>query len=188
MAMREVDRRIVALAVPSLGVLAAEPLYVLVDTAIVGHLGTDALGGLAIAGTALTAITWLFGFLSMGTTTRVATAVGRGRHHEAATAVRHAAALAALIGIGLLVLLELLAVPIISVLGGSGDVAAAAETYLRIGALGVPFLLLSFVGHAWWRGHSMAMKSLHVVIVANVLNIALELLLVYSLDWGIAGS
>src|SRR5436190_24332675 len=99
--MRELDRRIVALALPSLGVLAAEPLYVLVDTAIVGHLGTDALGGLAIAGTALTAVTWLFGFLSMGTTTRVATAVGRNDPSEAVTSVRHAAAVALVIGAAL---------------------------------------------------------------------------------------
>jgi Na+-driven multidrug efflux pump len=48
-ARRALDRRIIALAIPALGTLAIEPMYVLVDTAIVGRLGTPQLGGLAIA-------------------------------------------------------------------------------------------------------------------------------------------
>lgn len=185
---RALDRRIAALAIPSLGALAAEPLYVLVDTAIVGHIGTDALGGLAIAGTALTAVTWLVGFLAMGTTTRVATAVGAGRHEHAARTAWHATLVALAIGAMLLLLLQVLAGPIVQVLGGEGDVAVAATTYLRIGSIGVPFQLLAFVGHGWWRGHSLPMRSLTVVLVANATNIVLEVLFVYGFGWGIAGS
>jgi len=185
---RALDRRIAALAIPSLGALAAEPLYVLVDTAIVGHLGTDALGGLAIAGTALTALTWLFGFLSMGTTTRIATAVGADRPDHAARTVRHATLVALVIGGVLVVILQTLSGPVVRLLGGDGGVADAATTYLRIGSIGLPLQLLAFVGHGWWRGHSRATRSLSVVVVANVVNVVLEVLFVYGFDWGIAGS
>ncbi|MGH9182083.1 MAG: MATE family efflux transporter, partial [Acidimicrobiales bacterium] len=78
------DRRIVALAVPALGALAVEPLYVLVDTAIVGRLGTVPLGGLAIASTVLVSAVWAFNFLAYGTTSRVAFLVGRGQGRAAA--------------------------------------------------------------------------------------------------------
>ena len=72
------DREIVALALPALGALAAEPLYLLADTAIVGHLGTPQLAALALAATALGALTTIFNFLVYGTTARVA-AAGPGR-------------------------------------------------------------------------------------------------------------
>ena len=187
-ARRALDWRIAALAVPSLGALAAEPLYVLVDTAIVGHIGTDALAGLAIAGTTLTALTWLVGFLSMGTTTRIATAVGAGRADLAATAVGQAALVATALGLVLLGLVQVGAGSIVAALGGHGPAARAAVTYLRVGSLGVPFQLLAFVGHAWWRGHLRVTRSLQVVVAANTLNVALEVVFVYGLRWGIAGS
>ena len=78
------DRRIFALAVPALGALAAEPLYVLVDTAIVGHLGTTQLAALAIAATVLTTAFTVFNFLTYGTTAHVARLHGAGREKEAA--------------------------------------------------------------------------------------------------------
>src|SRR5436190_18745113 len=78
------DRRIFALAVPALGALAAEPLYVLVDTAIVGHLGTTQLAALAIAASALSSAFTIFNFLTYGTTARVTRLHGAGRDEEAA--------------------------------------------------------------------------------------------------------
>ena len=73
------DREILRLAVPALGALAAEPLYVLVDTAIVGHLGTTQLAALAIAATVLTTAFTVFNFLTYGTTAQVARLHGAGR-------------------------------------------------------------------------------------------------------------
>src|SRR4051812_8214707 len=81
------DREIAGLALPALGALAAEPLYVLADTAVVGHLGTPQLGGLAVAGTVLTTGFWIFHSLAYGTTAAVARGMGSGR---SATAARHA--------------------------------------------------------------------------------------------------
>ena len=82
------DREIVRLAVPALGALAAEPLYVLVDTAIVGHLGTPQLASLAIAATVLTTAFTVFNFLTYGTTAQVARLHGAGASDEAARARR----------------------------------------------------------------------------------------------------
>ena len=78
------DREIFRLAVPALGALAAEPLYVLVDTAIVGHLGTTELAALAIAATVLTSAFTVFNFLTYGTTARVSRLHGAGQEEEAA--------------------------------------------------------------------------------------------------------
>ena len=73
------DRRIVALALPALGALAVEPLYVLVDTAIIGHLGTEPLAGLALASTVLLLVVAGCNFLAYGTTQRVAHQRGADR-------------------------------------------------------------------------------------------------------------
>src|SRR5947209_16574943 len=98
---RELDRRIAALAIPALGTLAIEPLYVLVDTAIVGRLGTIPLGGLALATTVLTTLLWAFNFLSFGTTARVAFLTGRGDDEGAAGVAAQGLWLCVAIGIPL---------------------------------------------------------------------------------------
>ncbi|MBD0330009.1 MAG: MATE family efflux transporter, partial [Thermoleophilia bacterium] len=72
------DREIVRLAALALGSLAAEPLYVLVDTAIVGHLGRQQLAALGIAATVLSGLFAIFNFLQYGTTAQVARAEGAG--------------------------------------------------------------------------------------------------------------
>jgi Na+-driven multidrug efflux pump len=94
-AVIELDRRIARLAIPALGSIAAEPLYNLADTAIVGHLGRSPLDALAIAATALSMMAWLAIFLSTATTTEVARNAARGAHAAAARAVGAAYAVAA---------------------------------------------------------------------------------------------
>ncbi len=182
------DREIARLAIPSLGALAAEPLYVLVDTAIVGHLGTAPLGGLAIAGTALTTVVWLCAFLTMGTTTRVATATGAGDERQVGVVALHAGLAAVAIGSVACVFFQLAAEPVARALGGEGDVLDAAVTYLRVGSIGLPFQLVAFAGHGVWRGEGRPARSLAVVIVANALNALLTALFVYGADLGVAGS
>src|ERR1043166_6376614 len=78
------DAEILKLALPALGALAAEPLYVLVDTAIVGHLGTTQLASLAIAATVLSTAFTIFNFLPYGTTAQVSRLHGAGRDTDAA--------------------------------------------------------------------------------------------------------
>lgn len=190
MALRldELNRRIVSLAVPALGSLAIEPLYVLVDTAIVGRLGTVPLAGLAIASTVLTTLIWISNALSFGTTTRVALLTGKGDEAGAASVTGQGLWLCVVFGVPVAGAVALLARPVAGALGGKGDVLEAAVTYLRISAIGIPFVLVALLGHGWFRGLSDTRTPLRVVLVANVLNICLELLFVYGFDWGVAGS
>ena len=184
----DLDRRIVSLALPALGTLAIEPLYVLVDTAIVGRLGTAPLAGLGIAATVLLTLTSLANFLEYGVTPAVAFAHGRNQPDEARAAAGDALWLAGLLGVPTAGLLLWLAPQLASALGGHGEVRHAAITYLRISAIGLPFVLVVLVGHGVMRGVNDLRRPLAIAAVANVVNIVLEIVAVYVLHLGIAGS
>ncbi|HEX9530941.1 MAG TPA: MATE family efflux transporter, partial [Acidimicrobiales bacterium] len=188
MALSERDRRIVALAVPALGTLAVEPLYVLVDTAIVGRLGTTPLGGLALATTVLTTLLWVFNFLSYGTTARVAFLMGRGQRERSGDVAAQGLWLAAGLGIPVAVVVGAGGRLLPAALGGHGAVLATAATYLRISAFGIPAVLVALVGQGYLRGVLDTRSPLRVVVAANLLNVVLELVLVYGAHLGIAGS
>jgi putative MATE family efflux protein len=182
------DREILRLAVPALGALAAEPLYVLVDTAIVGHLGTTQLAALAIAATALTSAFTIFNFLTYGTTARVSRLHGAGREDEAAGLGAQALWLGAGIGVVLLLAAALLARPVAQLMGGEGEILDGATTYLRIAALGAPFFMLASAGQGFLRGMSDLRTPLLILVAAHAANVVLELLFVYGFGWGLAGS
>ncbi len=182
------DRRIFALAVPALGALAAEPLYVLVDTAIVGHLGTPQLAALAIAATVLTAAFTVFNFLTYGTTAHVARLHGAGRGREAALVGSQALWLSLFIGVALLLAAVALAPAAVRLMGGEGEVAAQATLYLRLAALGAPFFMLATAGQGYLRGVEDLRTPLKILVIAHAVNVVLELLFVYGFGWGLAGS
>ena len=182
------DREIFKLALPALGALAAEPLYILVDTAIVGHLGTPQLAALALAGTLLTGTFTMFNFLTYGTTAQVARYHGAGREDVAGAMAAQALWLAMGIGAALLVLGMALALPAVHALGGSHHTGSLAVLYLRIGALGLPFALIALAGQGYLRGVSDLRTPLVIVVVANLVNLVLEVLFVYVFGWGLAGS
>jgi len=182
------DRRIFALAVPALGALAAEPLYVLVDTAIVGHLGTTQLAALAIAATVLTTAFTIFNFLTYGTTAHVARLHGAGREDDAALVGSQALWLSLFIGFAIVALAIPLAPAAVQLMGGEGEVAEQAIVYLRIAALGAPFFMLSTAGQGYLRGIEDLRTPLVILVVAHSVNVVLELLFVYGFGWGLAGS
>lgn len=186
--LHPVDRRILALALPALATLAIEPLYILTDTAIVGRLGTAPLGGLALAATVLNTLIWVMNFLSFGTTSRVAFLTGQGRHRDAAASAAQALWLGVVLGLAVAGALALSAPGLARGLGGSGAVLAAATTYLRISAVGLPFIFVSLAAQGYLRGRSDTRTALRIVLVANVANLVLEVLTVYGLHWGVAGS
>jgi len=188
MKLSDVDRRIVALAIPALGTLAIEPLYILVDTAIVGRLGTPALAGLAIAGTVLFTIVGLVGFMQNGVTPEVAHAQGSGDFVKARIVAKDALWLAIFLGVPLAAVVLAFADPLARFLGAEGDVLVAAVTYMRISAVGLPFVFVALVGHGIMRGHNDLRKPLLIVLVANVANVVVEIIAVYGLHLGIAGS
>ena len=182
------DREIVRLAVPTLGALAAEPLYVLADTAIVGHLGTAQLASLAIAAAVMSTAFTVFNFLTYGTTAQVARLHGARRAHEAAHVGAQAQWLALFLGVVLLAAIAALADPLAALMGGEGEVAGGAVTYLRIAALGAPAFMLASAGQGFLRGVGDLTTPLVILVAAHAANVVLELLFVYGFDWGLAGS
>ncbi|MGC4805423.1 MATE family efflux transporter [Micromonospora sp. DT233] len=181
-------RRIAALALPALVVLAAEPLYVLVDTVVVGHLGRLPLAALAVAGTVMTLIAWLGSVLAYGITGRAARRFGSGDRAAAVAEGVQASWLA--FGVGVLAALgmQLGAGPLTDALAGAGEVAEAAERWLRVAVLGAPGLLLAAAGNGWLRGVQDTRRPLWFVLGPNLLSALLCPLLVYPLGWGLTGS
>ena len=184
----ELDRRIAVLALPALGAIAAEPAYSLADTAIVGHLGRDPLGALAIATTALNLTAWLAIFLSTATTSAVA-GLSAGREGGRASRSVGAAYLVAAAGGTLVALVVIVAAPGLAVLlGAHGAVRSGSVGYLRASAAGLPFLYLSYAGNGHLVGLADARTPLRIAVSANGLNVALELFLVYGVHLGLLGS
>ncbi len=182
------DREIFRLALPALGALAAEPLYILADTAIVGHLGRPQIAALGLAGTVLASAFGMFNFLTYGTTAVVARASGAGQHERAARLAAQALWLSLALGVALLVVCEGVAAPLLHALGGHGRSGDYALTYFRIAAPGLPAALIALAGQGYLRGVASMRRPLEIVVAANVLNLALELLFVYGFHWGISGS
>ncbi|SFL84442.1 MATE family efflux transporter [Geodermatophilus ruber] len=180
---------VLALAAPALVVLAAEPLYLLVDTAVVGNLGTVALGGLAVGGGLLAWAAALLNFLAYGTTVRAARRAGAGDRAGAVAEGVQATWLALALGLVVLAVFQLLAGPLTRLLaGGAGPVAEAGETWLRIASFGAPLLLVSLAGNGWLRGVQELRRPMRYVLAGSLLSLLLCPLLVYPAGLGLAGS
>ena len=180
-------KQVLGLAVPALGVLAAEPLYLLVDTAVVGHLGAVPLGALSVGAIVLAQFAQLT-FLSYGTTARTARLHGADRRAEAVAEGVQATWLAIVIGVVLIAAGQLLARPVAELLAGPGEVADAAVGWLRIALFGAPFILVTMAGNGWLRGVQDARRPLRYVLAGNGISAALCPLLVYGVGWGLEGS
>jgi len=184
----EYDREIVWLAVPALGALAAEPLYLLVDTAIVGHLGRSQLAALGIAAVVLGGWFAIFNFLQYATTAQVARAAGAGEAETARRLGAQAMWLALVFGAAVAVFVAAAAEPLVSLMGGKGTTADYAVTYMRIAVVGLPAAFIALGASGYLRGVSDLKTPLVIVVAGNAVNVVLELLFVYGFDWGIRGS
>jgi putative MATE family efflux protein len=182
------DREILRLAIPALGALAAEPLYLLVDTAIVGHLGRSQLAALGIAAVILGGAFAIFNFLQYGTTAQVARAGGAGESETARRLGAQAIWLSLAFGIAVSTAIAVFAEPLVALVGGEGEAADYAVTYLRIAALGYPAAFLALGGQGYLRGIADLRTPLVIVIAGNIANVILEVLFVYGFGWGIEGS
>ena len=185
---REDDREILRLAVPAFLALVAEPLFLLADSAIVGHLGTRQLAGLGIAGAVLSTLISLCIFLAYGTTASVARRIGAGDVRGALTQGIDGVWLAVMIGAATTALGIPLTGWLVGLFEPSGRVADEAETYLRIGLLGAVPLLVMLATTGILRGLQDTRTPLVVAVGGNAVNVVLNLWFVYGLDLGIAGS
>jgi putative MATE family efflux protein len=182
------DREILGLAAAALGSLAAEPLYILVDTAIVGHLGRPELAALGIAGIVLSGLFALFNFLAYATTAQVARADGAGQRDTADRLGAQAFWLSLGIGLALAAALALGADPVVTAMGADGRTAELAAEYVRIACIGLPFAFLALGGQGYLRGVGDLKTPLYILLAANAANAVLEVLFVYGFDWGLPGS
>ncbi len=181
-------REVLRLAGPALPVLAAEPLYLLVDTAVVGRLGVVPLAGLAIGGVLFVQVTSQLNFLSYGTTARAARLHGAGRRADAVAEGVQATWLALAVGAVVLVGGQLVAAPVAGALSGGGEVADAAVSWLRIALFGAPLILVTLAGNGWMRGVQDTVSPLRYVLVGNGLSAVACPVVVHALGWGLPGS
>ncbi|MFG2636106.1 MATE family efflux transporter [Streptomyces sp. NPDC048362] len=185
---RRHDREIVALALPAFGALIAEPLFVMADSAIVGHLGTAQLAGLGVASALLTTAVSVFVFLAYATTAAVARRVGAGDLQAAIRQGMDGIWLALLIGGAVIAVVLPLAPGIVDLFGASTTAAPYATTYLRISSLGIPAMLVVLASTGVLRGLQDTRTPLYVAIAGFIANGALNGGLVYGAGLGIAGS
>ncbi|MES5819184.1 MATE family efflux transporter [Streptomyces sp. RG80] len=185
---RQHDREIVALAVPAFGALVAEPLFVMADSAIVGHLGTAQLAGLGIASALLMTCVSIFVFLAYATTAAVARRVGADDLQAAIRQGMDGIWLALLLGAAVVALALPTAPALVELFGASETAAPYATTYLRISSLGIPAMLVVLAATGVLRGLQDTRTPLYVAIGGFVANGALNIGLVYGADLGIAGS
>ena len=179
-------REIARLAGPALPVLAAEPLYLLIDTAVVGRLGAVPLAGLAVAAVVFAQVTSQLNFLSYGTTARTARLHGAGRRSAAVGEGVQATWLALAVGLLVLGVGQLVAGPVTRALGDGGAVAAAAESWLRVALCGAPLVLVTLAGNGWMRGVQDTARPLRYVLAGNGVSAVLCVPLVHGLG-GFAG-
>ena len=182
------DREILRLAVPAFGALVAEPLFLLADSAIVGHLGTPQLAGLGVAGALLATSVSVCVFLAYGTTAAVARRVGAGDLRAAIAQGVDGVWLALGLGCLLAAALAAAAGPLVDAFGTSAAATPYALTYLRVSALGLPAMLSVLAATGVLRGLQDTVTPLVVATLGAVANIVLNLVLVYPAGLGIAGS
>ena len=182
------NREILRLAVPALGALVVEPLFLMADAAMVGHLGVEPLAGLGIASAVLNTIAGLMVFLAYATTPGVARRFGAGDERGAVSVGIDGMWLA--LGLGaVLATAGALATPLlVAAFGPAGAVAEQAEVYLGISMWGLPAMLIVMAATGLLRGLQNTVLPLWIAGVGFVANAALNLLFIYGFGWGIAGS
>ncbi len=182
------NREILRLAVPALGALVAEPLFLIADAAMVGHLGLVPLAGLGIATAVLQTIVGLMVFLAYSTTPAVARRFGAGRHGDAVSAGIDGLWLALGLGAVLAVVGSWLTTPVVALFGGAAEVARQAEIYLSLSMWGLPAMLIVFAATGLLRGMQDTVTPLWIAGAGFGANILLNALFIYGFGWGIAGS
>ena len=185
---REILHSIWILAVPTFGQLIAEPAFVLIDTAIIGHIGRTALAGLSIGSTVLLTIAGLCLFLAYNTTSQVARLLGSGKKREGFSIGMDGLWLALFLGVVLTALLMIAAEPLCYAIGARGETLQNAIVYTQTVMPGLPAMLLIYAANGIFRGLRKVRITLFAAVSGAIVNTVLDLIMVFALKWGIAGS
>ncbi len=182
------NRKILRLAIPNIVSNITVPLLGMVDLAIVGRLGDDALiGGIAVGGAVFNFLYWNFGFLRMGTSGFTAQAYGARELREAARVLVRgvcvAAAVAGMIWIFQRPLLE----GALWIMEGSEAVEEAARRYFRVRVWAAPATLSLYAFTGWFIGMQNSRIPMWISIGINVMNIGCSFAAVRGFGMGIEG-
>jgi putative MATE family efflux protein len=184
----EIRHSILSLAIPTFGQLIAEPAFILIDTAVVGHIGDASLAGLSIGSTILLTTVGLCVFLAYNTTSQVASLMGAGHKRQGIEAGVDGMWLALIIGMAASILLFFFGGRLCELMGARGQVLVQAELYLQAIIFGLPGMLLVYAANGIFRGMRKVRITLIAAIAGAVVNTVLELLFVLVFHWGIVGS
>ena len=179
---------ILTLAIPTFGQLIAEPAFVLIDTAIVGHIGGQALAGLSVGSTIVLTVVGLCVFLAYSTTSQVGHLLGAGKRREGLEAGVDGLWLAGIIGVVVSVMLFVIARPLCMAMGAQGSVLHNAVDYVRAVVFGIPGMLLVYAANGIFRGLQKVRITLVAAVAGAVLNTILDLLFIIGFGWGVFGS
>nr|WP_205859547.1 MATE family efflux transporter [Phycicoccus flavus] len=181
-------REVLRLAWPAFLALVAEPLFLLVDSAIVGRLGVQPLAGLGVASAVLLTAANVFVFLAYGTTSVVARQLGAGSRSGAIAAGIDGAWLAVALGLVTTAVVAVFARDLAGLFGASAAALEQATVYLRVSAFGLPGMLVVLATTGVLRGLQDTRTPLVAAVVGFSANAGLSLWFVHGLGWGIAGS
>lgn len=187
-ASSSLSRRVLSIALPALGALIAEPIFVLIDSAMVGHLGSEPLAGLGVASAIVQTLVYLFVFLLFSTTTRAAQAYGRRDIPGALSVGVQSVYLAVGIGSVLAVSMFFAAPWLLSFFEASPEALPHAHAYLRASSPGVVGMFVVMAATGTLRGLHDTRAALAVSVVGAVVNVALNATFIYGLGLGVAGS
>jgi MATE family multidrug resistance protein len=181
--------QVFAIAGPAMVANLTTPLIGIVSTIAIGRLrDATLLGGVAMASVIFDCLFWLFGFLRMSTLAFTAQALGLGEPKELPSLLVRGLVVAALVG-GCLIALQLpLGAALFGAMGGSEAVTRAARSYFAIRIWSAPLALANYVVLGWLIGQTRATLALGVQFAINLINMAATVVLVLSLDQGVAGA
>lgn len=182
------NRKILALAIPNIVSNITIPLLGMVDLAIVGRLGDDALiGGIAVGGTIFNFLYWNFSFLRMGTSGFTAQAYGARNFDEAARVLVRALSVAVAVALVIWALQLLVVRLAMGVMEGSAAVEQAASRYFLVRVWAAPATLSLYAFTGWFIGMQNSRTPMWISIGINVVNIGCSLAAVRLFGMGIEG-
>lgn len=183
------SREILRIALPmTLGHITV-PLLGLADTAVIGRLGSaHLLGGVVVATTIFDVLFWGFGFLRIGTVALTAQALGAGDRVEQRATLARALVLAAGLGIVIIALQLPIGDFAFSAMGASDDVTEAGRAYFGIRIWSAPFVFANYALFGAIVGRARTDVALALQVLINLVNVALNVSLVYGIGLGVPGS
>lgn len=182
------NRQVLALALPALGSLIAEPVLRMADSILVGHVGTPDLAGLAIGSTVLTLVVGICVFLAYTTTAVTGRAMGAGKRAEGLRLGIQGMWLGALLGAALSIVLIVFSPQIIGLFEAEPQVASLARRYLTVSAPGLVAMLSVLAANGVLRGLLDTRTPLVVTTSAAILNVPVSAFLIFGCSLGVAGA